>query len=478
MTRPVDVLLVKARCGIEMARETARPPLGVQYLAGWLRARNPGPLSLRFADLRLPGTSVEEVAAEAAGGVDLVGISALSVEAASAALLARLLKEKRPSLPVVVGGPLVTSGGPGILDDVPADVAVLGEGEEPFEQLVRVLAGTSWRPDAWRLIGDIPSIAARDGSGVHVSRRGPPRADLDTLPFPDRTLVDESRYEGIEPGSRDVYTPVLTSRGCPYACTYCHKIDGRKFRARSAPNVLAELEELALTGRRRIAIVDDVFNLDEERASAICRGIVDRRLGLDLRFGNGMRVDILSDELVELLARAGTRRVCVAVESGSERMMRKIGKRLDATRVLRAIKHLRKHGVVTQGMFMIGFPTETLEEIEETVDFARRSDLDMATFFKVVPLPGTELYEEAVRIDPSWPEKVGSGRYWYHSEPSFFQDVTGIDLHSIWKAAFWRFYDPARARRLGELEPAERDRWSHIAERSARIRGTGPEGVP
>lgn len=466
------MLLTKARSGAGPLGETVRPPLGVQYLSASLHANVAGPVAVDFLDLRLPGANYGEVAAFARErNVGLVGISALSVEAGSAAELARTLKRELPQVPVVIGGPHATSIGESVLEHIGADFAVLGEGEDPLGGLVALLSSKRRGRSIQDGLGAIPSLVFRAPNCEIVANPiAPFLGDLDRLPFPDRSLVDESRYRRDVGGAYigEVFTPVLTSRGCPYECTYCHRIDGKSFRARSAEDVLDELTELAGSGRRRIGIVDDIFNLDGERARTICRGIIERGLRLEIKFGNGMRADLLTDDLVDLLARAGTVRVCVPIETGSKRMMRHIRKHLRHERALNAVRRFRRHGVPTEGMFMIGFPNEKPSEIEETIRFACESELDMATFFKVVPQPGTALYGEATALDSSWAVRLRSGRYWYHSERSFYQDLTGFDLHTAWKEAWWRFYDPARIERLVLRGGPDSERWRHLALKSAR----------
>jgi hypothetical protein len=188
----------------------------------------------------------------------------------------------------------------------------------------------------------------------------------------------------------------MTTRGCPYRCLYCHSILGKAFRTRTPASVLAELRHLHdQYGITDFQIIDDNFNLDLPRAKTICDLIVASGMKLTLSFPNAIRGDRVDEELIDKMAAAGTKFISYAVETGSPRLQKLIRKNLNLDQTFRAIEYTTATGIVTRGFFMLGFPTETVAEVERTIDFANASALCGATFFTVVYFPGTELYRLA-----------------------------------------------------------------------------------
>ncbi len=175
--------------------------------------------------------------------------------------------------------------------------------------------------------------------------------------------------------------PIFTSRGCPFGCIYCHNVFGKKFRARSAENVLDELSMLKREYNiGEIEIIDDCFNIDLSRAKEIARGIIDRKLDIAISFPNGIRADHMDKELVDLLKEAGTYRVYYAVETASPRLQKLIRKNVDLDRPKEIVDYTAAQGIMTCGFFMMGFPTETEEEIRMTIDYACRSKFHQVLF--------------------------------------------------------------------------------------------------
>jgi len=386
------------------------PPLGLLSLAGALRSGpDPAP-ELRIVDYGLkrydPGRFSEAVATF---DPDLVGLSGLTMEADLISLAARLSREGRRDRLVIAGGPHPSSAPGDVLADGHLDAAVVGEGELTFPELVR----------CWREGGDpvsVPGLVLPGENGPRHTAPREPLADLDSLPQPAWDLIRLADYSAnpiltmSQALRQPPYAPVMTSRGCPYGCVYCHKFFGRKVRARSPEHVLAEMELLHRThGVREFSIIDDCFNFDIRRAKTICRMIAERLPGVSLSFPNGIRGDLLDNELLREMRRAGTYKIYFAVESGSPRIQRYIDKRMDLQAIEENIAEADRLGITTSGFFMLGFPTETREEMEQTLSFARRSRLDGANFFRVIPYPGTELSRMWVETFGPW---EGAGQNW------------------------------------------------------------------
>jgi anaerobic magnesium-protoporphyrin IX monomethyl ester cyclase len=367
------------------------PPLGAMYLASYLRRR--GDVDVRIIHPPAVNMTYDEAGRQIRDfKPDWVGISALSFESKGLFRLAAAAKEVRKDLPVVAGGPHASFYTREVMADPNIDYVVLGEGELAADELSAALRKGG-------PVGQIDGLAWREGGELRLSPQKRFVEDLDALPFPAWDLVDLSAYRYYERMSRigrGSYMGIFTSRACPYHCIYCHRMFGKGFRKRSPANVMAEIRALHdAHGVREIEIIDDCFNLDLARSKAIFDLIIESGLKLRLMFPNGLRGDNLDEEFMIKGRRAGVTSMHIAVETASPRLQKMTRKNLDLEKTRRSIELARKHGIITLGFFMLGFPTETKEELEMTVDYAVRSKLHAVNFFAVQPFEGTDLADMA-----------------------------------------------------------------------------------
>jgi anaerobic magnesium-protoporphyrin IX monomethyl ester cyclase len=219
--------------------------------------------------------------------------------------------------------------------------------------------------------------------------------DLDAMPFPAWDLIDIPRYRDFGRMSRcgiGNYMPIFTTRACPFQCLYCHQMFGKSFRTRSPENVLTEIRTLYEKHNiRELEIIDDIFNGDLPRAKRIFDMIIES--GMDIRFTlpNGIRGDYADEEFFVKARQAGGVFMAFAIETATPRLQKMLLKNINLEKIRHNITLARKHGIFCLGFFMLGFPTETREEIQDTVDFAVNSDLHAAHLFIVNPYKGTEL---------------------------------------------------------------------------------------
>lgn len=320
----------------------------------------------------------------------LAGFTCMTAEWEGAIQAARIVKSHDPTTLTIFGGQHPTIVTEEVLKNDFADFVCVGEGEATFGEFVDAL-------EFGRDLREVPGIAFKTQQGA-VSR-SPARApieDVDGIPLPAYHLLDLDRYAVAESAR---HTPkyqraiqIFTSRGCPWHCVYCHDLFGKKFRPRSPDHVLAEMKLLYEDyGIQEFMIEDDIFNFDMDRAKKICDLIVESRMTVSLQFGNGVRLERLDEELIRKLAAAGTHHMCIAIESASPRLQKLMKKYLKLYQVHDVVGWSRKYGISTLGFFMIGFPTETVEEMNMTIRFACETDLDEALFSVVVPYAGTEL---------------------------------------------------------------------------------------
>lgn len=340
---------------------------------------------------------------------DLVGLTAMTPDYDAAARVAGLIKAGHPHLPVVFGGQHATSKAEMVAAQEACDFVVRGEGEQTFAELLEALE-TGKDP------GEVNGLAFKRNGAVIMTPPRAPISDLDALPFPAYQLLDLERY--FEPVAARV-TPrnkqcvqIFTSRGCPWRCIYCHDLFGKRFRARSPENVLAEVKLLQdRFGIRDFLVEDDVFNFDMNRAKRIFELVkAEKNLDANFQFNSGLRIERFDEELVRKMAEGGTYFISIAVESASPRIQRYIRKNLKLERVAEVVSWMRKYRIRTLGFFMLGFPSESLEEINKTIRFACNLDLDEALFSVVTPYPGSELSRQVREMSMYDPDLVSRGQ--------------------------------------------------------------------
>ena len=247
-------------------------------------------------------------------------------------------------------------------------------------------------------LSEVAGLTFRESSSIRVTPDRPFDFDLDSWPYPARDIVPIERYQTAQyQGTNGTF--MLSSRGCPYRCTFClwpGTMVGRDFRARRPEAVVDEMEHLVKRyGVDDIYFDDDTMTIDRDRLLEICRLIQERDLKVHwIAMG---RVDTVDEELMSAMRKAGCDNIYLGVESGSQEILKRLKKGTQLSQVEKAFRAARKAGIKTQAFFMLGGPGETKETLKETIDFAIRLDPDNAQFAAAVPYPGTEMYEESIR---------------------------------------------------------------------------------
>jgi radical SAM superfamily enzyme YgiQ (UPF0313 family) len=368
-------------------------PLGLMSIASYLKERFSDSIHVRVVNSNVDlqqndEEAIRECLEETAP--DIVGIRGLTRYRKEFNLIAKLAKRVTDAL-VVGGGPHVSSDEQYGMEDAEIDLAAVGEGEATFAEIVEAHQGQAG-------FEQISGAVTRQGSG---GRANPARdfiSDLDALPFADYDLVDEAKYsEYLSYGYNKRRQGILyTSRGCPYHCSFCHNVFGKRFRCRSPENIHEELQLLYTRGIRDFYFVDDNFNINKKRAMRFFELLsADRGLkGSKLYFVNGLRGDLVDHEFVDAAVEAGTIWLAYAIETASPRLQQVIGKNLSLDRVKDAIEYSWSKGVVVNYWGLLGIEGETLEEAHQTIDFMK--DLPPSVIpmlFSLKAYPGTEAYK-------------------------------------------------------------------------------------
>jgi amino acid adenylation domain-containing protein len=239
-----------------------------------------------------------------------------------------------------------------------------------------------------------------DEENLTITPPRPQIMDFDALPYPDRTLIDYTKYHryiGEAPAKNSI--TLQATRGCPYNCAFCHKIWPKKHVARSAENIFKEISYSRDAGVRRFAFIDDIFNLDRNNSRRLMEKIVKHRMDIQLFFPNGFRADILTKDFIDLMIEAGAVNIDVALESASPRIQKLIRKNLDLEKFSENVRYIAEKypHVVLEMEMMIGFPTETEEEALMTLDFLKQLKWVHFPNLHILKIyPNTNMYRLAV----------------------------------------------------------------------------------
>ena len=384
----MDVLLINPydENAVKNSLGFITPPLNLLYLAGALEKDS---FSVQIIDDDLEKMGFNKVA-NIAEKIDpqVIGLTATTSTIKNALKYLKMFKKVIPNSLTVIGGPHTTFMPTETLKACPSlDTVVIGEGEHTIVEL----AGTYCDTNNGNL-DNVKGIVYQD-KDKHIKSNTPRPLikDLDSIPFPARHLVPFKSYGVTKKRSSDM----ITSRGCVFSCGYCSSslIMGRKFRSRSPDNVVDEIEELIESYHiEDIAFMDVTFMLNKKRADAIANEI--RNRNLDIGFVASSRVDMVDKNLLKKLKRSGLSTLYYGVESGSQRVLDLMKKGITLKQAEEAVKAAKDVGVEVLTSFILGFPGETRDEIDETINFSIKLDADYSQFSILTPFPGTPIYHE------------------------------------------------------------------------------------
>jgi len=326
----------------------------------------------------------------------VVGVSSLfTMQRKNAHAVCKIAKEVDNSIITVMGGSHPSAEPVMVLQDPVVDFVVLGEGEQVIVDLLRYL-------EHGGDISEIDGLGFRSNSKIVINEKKKFIEDLDSIPFPARHLLPMDRYfqskmsHGLN--RRTPYASILTSRGCPFECTFCstHKVWSKRYRARSAANVLSEIKYLVDTyGIKELLFEDDNMLLDKNRAHDIFDVMIKEKFDLIWRTPNGVAVVTLDEEMLDKMKASGCYQIGLGVESGNKFVLNTIIKKpVDLEKARLIVKYARKIGIEAIVFLVVGMPGETLEQMRDSFSFVRSLGLYNAQHVSIAtPYPGSKLYD-------------------------------------------------------------------------------------
>lgn len=371
---------------------------------------------------------------------DVIGIQCYTFDVPNILKLLRVIKETNKNIITIVGGAHITLNpleGLKCFGDV-LDYAFAGEGENGFPVFLEQLEKTE--PSFEQVRGLIWKSKSGD------IQENPPEliANLDSLAFPAWDMIHPENYPEAQHGAffrQFPIAPIITTRGCPFSCTFCNapKLSGKTLRHHSVDYIIEQIKMLyKINGIREFHIVDDNFTMDIDYAKNICRGIIDSKLDISLATPNGVRMDRLDDELLELMRAAGLYIISIAVESGNNDVLKKMKKGITVEKIKECVQLIRKHKIDISGFFILGFPGETKKTVKETIKLSLELDLIRANYFTYLPLPGTKSYDELVTSGEI--KNVDWEHFYFMSAPYTPYGMERSDLLRFKRNAFLLFY--------------------------------------
>lgn len=370
------------------------PSLALGYLAGFLKARDVTVLAI---DAPFDGLSLNEVKDSLLKfQPHVLGFTAMTHRITHVAWVANELKKLFPDSLFIIGGPHSAMIPARTLQEFPIfDVAVIGEGELTLLDLVNSIQANNpaQHNDYMKMIPEqrlslIKGIAWRFKDEIKVNAAREPILNLDSLPFPDYSHI-KRRIE--------IY-PIFSSRGCPLQCIFCCRIHGNRLRVRSAKNVIKEIKyAIDKFNPKLFDFADDTFTLPKRRAMEICTLMISEGLNKRIKWTALSRVTGVDQALFDKMKEAGCIKVDFGVESGNSDVLKRIKKEISVTDAEKAIRMAKKAGLKTGSYFILGHPYETTQTIHDTIKLATKLNTNTVSFGIMVPYPGTEVYEMAVK---------------------------------------------------------------------------------
>ncbi len=410
-----------------------QPPLGLGYLANSVRPKH---------DVVILDSIKENIKRDdffsylKDTSPDMVGFQVYTYDIP---LLKEYLKiAKKANKITIVGGPH-PSAAPHetmTLFQEDLDFGFAGEAEIGFPLLLERLESSN------QGFSDIPGLIWKEGSNIIINS---PSYNQNIDQFSVAwDLIRPDEYPEAQHGAffeRFPIAPIIATRGCPFLCTFCaaHFVVGRKVRKRSIENIFEEINFLYEKYHiREFHLVDDNFTLNKKFVKYFCKKLLESNLDISWATPNGVRLDTLDKECLEIMKESGLYLISVGIESGSDRVLKMTKKELTVKKILKGVSVIKESGIDIAGFFMFGYPGETIEEMKKTIELSLKLPLIRANYFTFLPLPGTEIFNDMKKNNEL--DKVDWGHFYFMNAVYSSNGITRKHLKKIQRQAFLKFY--------------------------------------
>ncbi|MBI2671524.1 B12-binding domain-containing radical SAM protein [Candidatus Woesearchaeota archaeon] len=405
-----EVLLVNPGFNQKSFQFYQNIPVDLLEIGSYLTSKG---VKVKIADCSIREKYVDYIK-ELAKDVLLVGIGVMNAQIVSALEIMKAIRSVNPNVKFVWGGAHSTLYPEQTISHKDIDFIVVGEGEEPLYNLyLSVKNNTSYE--------NIKGIGFKKDGKV-VINPAQPLIDVNKLPMPDWSLIDEEMLELYRNNTTQTFFPVSTSRGCPHRCTFCiNVVTKNRWRGKSPEKVLDELSYVYNNlGITKIRFRDELFFVDKQRVKAILKGLIDRNIKIDWRANckaDYFRRGLIDDELLKYIKESGCSELGIGAESGSQRMLDLIEKDNTVEDILNMVRTCSKWGIRGNYSFMIGLPYETKKEMISTIKLIKKiKKIEPDSFIigpqPYRPYPGGKMFEQAVSLGWKEPQSLEA---WYEN---------------------------------------------------------------
>ncbi len=413
-----------------------QPSIGLGYLAASVRERH----EVKILDCIKERVKIDRFARFVKSyDPDLVGIQCYTFDIGFVDAALKLAKSVKRGVTTVIGGPHPSAMPNEMLYAFKEnlDFLFVGESETGFPRLADSLA------DGRKDLRDVPGLVWREGGFIRTN----PRVfidDLDRLGLPAWDLIRPQDYPEAQHGAffrQFPIAPIMVTRGCPYLCAFCAGgvVSGKKIRRRSIGHVLNEIRLLHDDfGIREFHIIDDNFTMDGAYVKEFLKCLKRLDLGMSWAVPNGVRMNTLDEEMLGLMKETGLYLVSLGIESGSDEVLRSMKKSITTSKIRECVKRINDAGIDIAGFFILGFPGETVQTINETIRFSLELKLMRANFFTYLPFPGSDSYRE---LEASGELKdVDWKRFYFMTAAYVPKGMARKTLKALHRLAFAKFY--------------------------------------
>lgn len=363
------------------------PPLGLLYIGTILKQKGYEVKIIDCVPQKIDYHEIENIIKNF--NPFAVGITTFTMSMVDVLKTAEIVKKVNSEIFTVLGGHHINLYQKESIKYSNIDFTLSGEGEETFPQLLEYLAENKSNEDLIKIQG---LGFYRDGK-EYINPQKAYISEIEKLPIPDHSFLPLGIYKSIV-GKNKMVATVMSSRGCPFNCTYCYT-PNKTYRSRSTENIIDEIKYLVNLGFKEIFFFDDLFALKTDKVIEFAKALQSEKIKIDWSFR--ARINTITKELVDEVKKAGIHRIQFGIESGVDKTLQRVKKGITTEKIREAIKLCKKAGITTIGNFMIGLPDETESDIEATLKFSRNIGLNYAQYSVLVPYPFTEIYNEGLK---------------------------------------------------------------------------------